>query len=1137
MELLKEIELKEQQNLTDNNKYDYLYQSLDDPKFIVKIAEKKEFNDTEYDGKIENVELEAERLCNADFELANHQIFVRNFLSNQTPYNGLLLFHGLGTGKTCSAITISEEYREYMKQMGISKRIIIVGNKNIQDNYKLQLFDERKLELIDGIWILKGCTGNKFINEINPMNMKGMTRSKIVSQINTIINTSYLFLGYREFGNLIGKKINKFKSETNEKLKEKNIIKAIKNEFSNRLIIIDEVQNVRMTDNIEDKKVGQRLLELAKHAINVKLILLSATPMFNSYKEIIWLLNLLNQNDKRRLISINEIFDSKGNFKIDENGNEVGKEILIRKARGYISFVRGDNPYTFPYRIFPYFFSPKNSVKNVEYPTKQINGKILLQGIEHVDVYLVDIGTYQKEIYYKITEDIQKKYIDLTEDKLDKGLNYQLLEAPLQILNITYPNEDSDDIKDTYGKNGLENVVKFKRNHEDFEYASDYSGFFKIDNIGNYSSKIKSVCENILLSEGIVLVYSQYIDGGLVPMALALEELGFTRYGRSNLFKNATTEPIDSLTMLPKSKVPSDKFKNARYSIISGDVGLSPNNIKEIKKLTNLDNKDGSDIKVVLISRAGSEGIDLKNVRQIHIIDPWYNMNRIEQIIGRGVRTCSHKDMPFIKRNVMIFLYATYIDNKFETLDLYLYRLSEIKAVKIGAVSRVLKQTAIDCILNNAQTKLTTENINQTVKQNLSNKIVIDWSVGDKPYTALCDYMDTCTFDCIPNKETLNINYDTYNEDFIMLNTEKLVEKIKDIFKEQYVCSKDELIQKINYIRVYPLVQIYAALNRMLNDNTEILTDMFGKKGYLVNIGEYYLFQPVEIRNKHISIFERMTPIDFKHQKIIIELPPDVNNAVQYDDEEKPIEKNNLIKILYENFKLATTPNDSGRGDTNWFLLCSNTIDRLEANGIKRPLLEKYVVEHLLESLYFDDKLEILNYITNKTTLSDFETMVDEYFKNNFIKVKGITGYIFNKDGAIVPYILEENTWVKAKPKDIQDMGEMIISNNEIPKDRLANIVGFLLQFKNKEYVFKTIDTTSKNKGARCDQSGKSGVLNILNKIMGKNIYNKENTKGINVTQMCSEQELYLRFFNDTRREDKYWFLTPEQIILTKFEK
>ena len=47
-------------------------------------------------------------------------MFVRNFVF-QTPYNGLLLFHGLGTGKTCSAISVCEEMRDYMKQTGITK--------------------------------------------------------------------------------------------------------------------------------------------------------------------------------------------------------------------------------------------------------------------------------------------------------------------------------------------------------------------------------------------------------------------------------------------------------------------------------------------------------------------------------------------------------------------------------------------------------------------------------------------------------------------------------------------------------------------------------------------------------------------------------------------------------------------------------------------------------------------------------------------------------------------------------------------------------------------------------------------------------------------------------------------------------
>jgi hypothetical protein len=81
----------------------YLYPNLNDKDFNVKIASKKEFNDTKYDGKIEeDIKEYSDALAKADFELQPHQAFVKNFLSFQTPYNSLLLYHGLGTGK-CSA--------------------------------------------------------------------------------------------------------------------------------------------------------------------------------------------------------------------------------------------------------------------------------------------------------------------------------------------------------------------------------------------------------------------------------------------------------------------------------------------------------------------------------------------------------------------------------------------------------------------------------------------------------------------------------------------------------------------------------------------------------------------------------------------------------------------------------------------------------------------------------------------------------------------------------------------------------------------------------------------------------------------------------------------------------------------------
>ena len=89
--------------------------------------------------------------------------------------------------------------------------------------------------------------------------------------------------------------------------------------------------------------------------------------------------------------------------------------------------------------------------------------------------------------------------------------------------------------------------------------------------------------------------------------------MGFTRFGQQGikpLFKNRPTEVVD-VEQWNLQKIRRN-FKPARYAMITGDPRLSPNNDFEVKGLTGEDNKDGSKVKVVLISKAGSEGIDLK---------------------------------------------------------------------------------------------------------------------------------------------------------------------------------------------------------------------------------------------------------------------------------------------------------------------------------------------------------------------------------------------------------------------------------------------------------------------------------------------------------------------------------------------
>jgi hypothetical protein len=447
------IELENREELgkyPDENQY--LYPTLDDPNFNIKIAQKKEFSDTKYDGAIYDVEEYAKILKTAEYELLPQQAFVRNFLSFQTPYNSLILFHGLGSGKTCSAIGVCEEMRDYLKQMGINKRIIIVASPNVQDNFKLQLFDDRKLKEVDGIWTMKGCLGNKLLKEINPTGMKGLKREKIIQQVKNLINASYSFQGYVQFSNEIVRK----SGRANDSMETK--IRNLEIEYSNSLVVIDEVHNIRISDDNENKNVAKNLMFLVSVVSNIRLLLLSATPMFNSYKEIIWLLNLLNMNDRRGIVSVSDIFDKNGDWKKDKDGNEIGRELLIRKATGYVSYVRGENPYTFPFRVYPDRFSPDHTFKTIEeYPKYQINGRKIPSNkkIEKLSLFLTVIGEYQKMGYNYIIDRLRNRGEKIITTKKGqqrkmasfislKSFGYTDLQVPIEALNIVYPYDGLD---------------------------------------------------------------------------------------------------------------------------------------------------------------------------------------------------------------------------------------------------------------------------------------------------------------------------------------------------------------------------------------------------------------------------------------------------------------------------------------------------------------------------------------------------------------------------------------------------------------------------------------------------------------------------------------------------------------------
>ena len=1202
---LLEQEKQEYEILKENKEYDFLYPHLNDPNFNVKIAKRKEFNDTQYDGKIRDIKTYANKICKAEFELSPHQLFVKNFLSLNTPYNSLLLYNGLGTGKTCSAIGVAEEMRSYMKQVGLTQRIIVIASPNVQSNFKLQLFDETKLISDNGLWSLNTCIGNTLLKEINPTNLTDIPKERIINQINAIINSYYVFMGYTEFANYIQKKTSVPESSnysiSDIKKIETNRIQKL---FNNRLIIIDEVHNIRNSDDNKNKRIGELLMKIAKNSENLRLLLLSATPMYNSYKEIIWLVNLMNANDKRATIKEENVFDKKGNFikeKIDEDGKiiEGGRELLERKLIGYVSFVRGENPYTFPYRIYPTDFSPENTFQNKEYPKLQMNEKPIETPLKHIPVYNTSIGEYQQKGYDFIMQNLRNRST-LRTDKFGKQIimpnfenldsfGYTLLQVPLEALNIVYPNYRLDEIinnpekmdemndennvniiENIVGNKGLKNIMNYvsvtspQPMKYNFEYKPEilntYGRIFHSDNIGKYSNKISNICEIIKKSKGIIIVYSQYIDGGAVPFALALEEMGFTRYGSAPytkpLFKKPLSEPLDSLTMKPKSQV-TENFRQAKYVMITGDRNFSPNNAGDIKYVTRPENKNGEFVKVIIISKAGSEGLDFKNIRQTHILEPWYNMNRIEQIIGRSVRNLSHCQLPFEERNVEIYLHTTLPRNDEEPADLYVYRLAERKAVQIGKVTRVLKENAVDCLLNIGQSNFTVEKLNtivenQNIELSLSSGKIIQFKIGDKPFTDICDYMDNCNYSCSSKQKVYPedvVSY-TYNSDYVKTNYQMILKRIKQLFKDQTFYKKDHLINAININKPYPIEQIYYTLSQFIDNKNEHLIDKYGRLGTLVNKGEYYVFQPIEITDENASIFERSYPIDYKNESILLELPKKTDNVFREQQDKTSLKELDKMKnydtIMKEIKHIMEIISDLNikleAGDNDWYKHASKVIRLMNINhNINEDKCIEYTLFHYLDTLLIREQLLLVNEIySGKFDVTiPIHNIMKKYFDDKLIEVGGTKAIILAYKDKTKMYIQSNELltlWNESeKQSDKEKFQQAKINKFLISGNTVNTYIGFMQLFRDTdEITFKIKDMTQKrnNKGSRIDRLGKNDIITFFNKILNNQQYNNINTETILKLGLCVMVEIVMRYYNEIQKNGKVWFLNNERAII-----
>ena len=122
-------------------------------------------------------------------------------------------------------------------------------------------------------------------------------------------------------------------------------------------------------------------------------------------------MNILRSNDGLSAIKTSEIFDKNGELLISKEGEKLGELNLSIKSNGYVSFVRGENPYIFPFKVYPRDYeSPSEIVFNFEYPKIQYNGVAINRGIQFLDLYLSQMSDFQRRlsIFYTKTSQIAR---------------------------------------------------------------------------------------------------------------------------------------------------------------------------------------------------------------------------------------------------------------------------------------------------------------------------------------------------------------------------------------------------------------------------------------------------------------------------------------------------------------------------------------------------------------------------------------------------------------------------------------------------------------------------------------------------------------------------------------------------------
>jgi len=785
--------------------------------------------------------------CELDANIVSlfpQQRIVKDYMQFDSPYRGILLYHELGSGKSAASIAAAEGYVN-------RKKIIIMTPASLSQNYENELMkistvglnlkkswtllrvnkkdakmmaDLEKYAIMssfvkkDGlVWIPLYQDDVKdaivVIEKTKYSSLKADDKSTVDATIGHIIRNRYTFINYNG-------------------LTDKLVKSLGKSPFNDCFVIIDEIHNF-ISRIVNGSRLARSIYNHLMNAKDMKIVLLSGTPIINNPYEIATLINLIRGPMEVHELPLlknaaepdmNKVVDmlKKGNvFSYIDELSYADKSIRVvllpvnykRVADDAMTSINKDEWKLAPAKVIDAIIAVlnKNGFKisvrtksSMHYALPSIKDdfyKLFINDDDIEDIRVKNMDLFQRRVlgtlsYYKTTGTeffpqmlpTTVRYLDMTNHQLNKYIQVRLKEMAMDdakkrfgnkgkafddkssvyrafsrmVCNFAFPEEitrafpqdirnfmkkelgkQSDSSSSSSSSSSSGNAAKAakaanadkeiaKRAVAEYEtqLANAMNELAQSDALNKknlktlYSPKFAQMLEDVETSPGSVLIYSQFrsIEG----LGIFSEVLNRHGYAEIRIVKEeGIGYVIEDMEVFDK------KYDNKRYvvfnadrtktnilmNIFNGDYSQLPDTI--LDQLP--DDKEqlyGKLVKIMMITQSGAEGISLKNVRRVLITEYFWNAVRINQVIGRAVRTCSHQLLPKQDQNVGVFLYIMKLtkdqldknptlrkkDNELTT-DQHILEIANKKEQIINMFLNMLKASSMDCITHSVQNK------------------------------------------------------------------------------------------------------------------------------------------------------------------------------------------------------------------------------------------------------------------------------------------------------------------------------------------------------------------------------------------------------------------------------------------------